>query len=87
MRPGPNHIGTAGATDGDALLYAADEWAPGDVVLEVVEGPGVTVDAADPKRPVVSASSATHELLMADGVTAPPVPIETEAQDDWLYQD
>lgn len=25
-------------------------------------------------------------LLMADGVTAPPVPIETEAQDDWLYE-
>ena len=29
----------------------------------------------------------TGELLMADGVTAPPVPIETEAQDDWLYAD
>ena len=27
------------------------------------------------------------ELLMQDGVTAPPVPIETEAQDDWLYAD
>lgn len=25
------------------------------------------------------------ELLMQDGVTAPPVPIENEAQDDWLY--
>lgn len=29
----------------------------------------------------------TKELLMQDGVTNPPVPIETEAQDDWLYED
>jgi len=29
--------------------------------------------------------SASGELLMQDGVTAPPVPIENEAQDDWLY--
>ena len=28
----------------------------------------------------------SHEVLMQDGVTAPPVPIETEAQDDWLYE-
>jgi hypothetical protein len=31
-------------------------------------------------------SHAGGELLMQDGVTAPPVPIENEAQDDWLYQ-
>jgi hypothetical protein len=57
MRPGPHHIGTTGASDGDALLYDAevDEYAPGDVVLEVVEGDGVSVDTTDPKRPVVSA--------------------------------
>lgn len=40
----------------------------------------------------VAAGNHTHtssgsELLMADGVTAPPVPIENEAQDDWLYAD
>lgn len=29
----------------------------------------------------------TKELVMQDGVTAPPVPVETEARDDWLYQD
>lgn len=29
----------------------------------------------------------TAELLMQDGVTAPPVPLETEDQDDWLYED
>lgn len=27
------------------------------------------------------------ELLMQDGVTASPVPLETEAGDDWLYAD
>ena len=27
------------------------------------------------------------ELLMQDGVTSPPVPIENEAGDDWLYAD
>lgn len=27
------------------------------------------------------------ELLMQDGVSAPPVPIENEARTDWLYQD
>jgi hypothetical protein len=28
-----------------------------------------------------------RELLMQDGITAPPVPVETELQDDWLYAD
>lgn len=34
MRPGPHHIGTTGATDGDALVYDADidEYGPGAVV-------------------------------------------------------
>lgn len=34
-----------------------------------------------------SATGFAKELLMQDGVTNPPVPIENEAQDDWLYQD
>lgn len=29
----------------------------------------------------------TAELLMQDGVTSPPVPLETEDGSDWLYQD
>lgn len=33
-----------------------------------------------------AASASTGELLMQDGVTAPPVPLETEARDDWLYE-
>ena len=32
-------------------------------------------------------SGYSGELLMQDGVTAPPVPIETEDQTDWLYED
>jgi hypothetical protein len=34
----------------------------------------------------LGADADVGELLMQDGVTAPPVPIETEARDDWLYQ-
>jgi hypothetical protein len=34
----------------------------------------------------VSGLASSGELLMQDGVTAPPVPIETEDQTDWLYQ-
>jgi hypothetical protein len=31
-------------------------------------------------------SSGAGELLMQDGVSSPPVPLETEAGTDWLYQ-
>lgn len=34
----------------------------------------------------VAVSASTGELLMQDGVTAPPVPLETEGRDDWLYK-
>lgn len=33
----------------------------------------------------VAVSASSSEVLMQDGVTGPPVPIETEARDDWLY--
>jgi hypothetical protein len=33
----------------------------------------------------IGAGLGRWELVMQDGVTAPPVPVETEAQDDWLY--
>jgi hypothetical protein len=57
-RRGPEHIGTAGASAGDALLHDPDqdEYVPGDAVLEIVEGDGVSIDATDPKRPIVSAA-------------------------------
>jgi hypothetical protein len=34
----------------------------------------------------ISGGSASGELLMQDGVASPPVPLETEDQDDWLYE-
>lgn len=33
-----------------------------------------------------AAGAGAGELLMQDGVTNPPVPIENEAGDDWLYE-
>jgi hypothetical protein len=91
VRRGPHHIGTTGASDGDALLLDADtdEYVPGDVVLEIVEGTGVTVDATDPKRPVVSTTGggggAAREVLMASGVSFPAEPLESSDGGDWLY--
>lgn len=41
-----------------------------------------TVDVA-----TISALGFVGPLLMQDGVTSPPVPVETEAGDDWLYAD
>lgn len=40
-----------------------------------------------PVTPGAPAEDLRSELLMQDGVTNPPVPVETEAQDDWLYAD
>jgi len=66
-------VASTAPTDGQALAYstANSQWEPSDVA---------TVASVD-------AAGYTKELLMQDGVTNPPVPIETEAQDDWLYQD
>jgi hypothetical protein len=51
-------------------------------------GTGVTAatSGANVTVTVPGASAGAGELLMQDGVTAPPVPIENEARDDWLYQ-
>lgn len=53
------------------------------------QGAGVTATAGTGEVIVTipGASTVAGELLMQDGVTAPPVPIETEARDDWLYAD
>ena len=59
------------------------------------QGAGVTAAVGAGGEVVVTIPGATggssgtgsRELLMQDGVTAPPVPLETEARDDWLYQD
>lgn len=31
-------------------------------------------------------TGSSSEVLMQDGVTSPPIALETEAGDDWLYQ-
>jgi hypothetical protein len=88
-RIGLHQIGQSGATDGQGPVWddALGVWVPADGtgVVSVVAGDGVMVDATDPAHPIVTA--VRRELLMQDGVTSPPVPIETEAGDDWLYQD
>lgn len=55
----------------------------------LVQGTNITIAVSDPGDTItISAASGTGgELLMQDGVTAPPVPIENEAQDDWIYAD
>jgi hypothetical protein len=53
------------------------------------QGAGVTAAAGSGEVVVtIAGGTATRaELLMQDGVTGPPVPLENEARDDWLYQD
>lgn len=50
-------------------------------------GTGLIADSSAPAGIRWTLQALSGELLMADGVTAPPVPIETELQNDWLYAD
>lgn len=52
------------------------------------QGAGVTATAGSGEVVVTipGGSSSSGELLMQDGVTGPPVPLENEARSDWLYQ-
>lgn len=52
----------------------------GSYAVQVADGQIVGLASASTSEGVAG------ELLMQDGVTSPPVPIETEAGDDWLYQ-
>lgn len=57
----------------------------------LVQGAGIVLTINDAADTITIAATATGsgtagEVLMADGVTGPPVPIETESRDDWLYQ-
>lgn len=76
-------------TDGDAW-YPFIEQVQSDgtpmtrrAALDFV-GVTVTDDAANDRTTVTL--SAAGELLMQDGVTTPPVPVETEDGSDWLYE-
>jgi hypothetical protein len=87
--PSLDQIEPSGATNGQVPTFdaatgtwkAATPAATG--VASITAAGTVRVDSTDPAHPVVRGA----ELLMADGVTSPPVPIETEAGDDWLYED
>lgn len=81
--------GSAAATgvdiEDESALVAAD------VTTLDFQGAGVSVASAGAGAVVVtipggSGGAGAGELLMQDGVTAPPVPLETEARDDWLYE-
>jgi hypothetical protein len=92
-RLGINQLDPTGGTPGQMPTInpagTAVEYADSAGIQSIVPGAGIAVDSTDPANPVVSATGGvgSGELLMQDGITAPPVPIETEAGDDWLYQD
>jgi hypothetical protein len=61
-----------------------------DVTRIDFQGAGVTTTAGTGEVVVTIAgggSSTSSELMMQDGVSSPPVPIENEAGTDWLYTD
>jgi predicted GH43/DUF377 family glycosyl hydrolase len=55
----------------------------------LVAGSNITITVSDVGDTITIAAAggtSSGELLMQDGVSAPPVPIENEARTDWLYQ-
>jgi hypothetical protein len=73
-------------TKGD-LVVATSPSTPGRLGVGS-DGWVLTADSTQPAgiKWAAAPGGSTAELLMQDGVTGPPVPIETEARDDWLYQ-
>lgn len=70
---------------GDLIIATGDLSAGGDVDV----AGSVTIDGDLIVTGSITGdvgSGTTGELLMQDGVTAPPVPLENEARDDWLYE-
>lgn len=52
----------------------------------IVAGAGITKTVDDPGDTITLAATGSGELLMQDGVTSPPVPLEIEDGSDWLYE-
>ena len=75
-------------TKGDLLTHSATVTARLGVGTDgqVVTADSTATNGIKWATPATSSPGA-GELLMQDGVSAPPVPIENEARTDWLYQD
>lgn len=76
-KPTPNLVHLYAKDDG--LLYSMDDTG---AETQVSGGAGSGLSEEDTKTLIRS-----YQILMQDGVTSPPVPVETEAGDDWLYTD
>jgi hypothetical protein len=88
VRPGLEQVDPGPVADGTYAVTVTSGTITnltllGTIVAAINAGTNVTIDSTDPTHPVINGA----ELLMQDGVTSPPVPIETEAGDDWLYRD
>jgi hypothetical protein len=70
-----------------SLGINGDTALDGDVTISA--GSGIILTRVSQNIEIASSASTTTggELLMQDGVTAPPVPLETESRDDWVYRE
>lgn len=84
-------VGTV-PSGGSSSLTVQDENANVSTAVTQIDfqGAGVSVTAGTGEVIVTvpggGGTTAAAELLMQDGVTGPPVPLENEARNDWLYQ-
>lgn len=79
-----------GGSSTSPLTTKGDLWGYSTVDARFAVGSNGTGIVADPAESLglrYTLAALAGELLMQDGVSNPPVPIETETQDDWLYQD
>lgn len=89
----PDQLAQEAATSGQVLAWDGFKWAPTTpdeqtrdaIAAALVAGANITITIDDPANTITIASS-PGQLLMQDGVSSPPVPLETEDGTDWLYE-